>query len=138
MEEQQEENRGRKREAGLKKITIGLMIGVALFFDALQVILDFFFMGWLVTIFGGMTFWFWFRIHGYSFMKPKRVAGSIATLLTDAVPVLGWLSWTIAITIFTLKNKIQETVPGGQVVTEVVSKTNKHTKIPNKITGAVS
>lgn len=113
MQEQQEGAGENKKEVGLKKTTVWLMIGVALFFDALQILLDFILMGWLVTIFGGMTFGLWFKMHGYSFIKRGRIAGSLATLLTDAVPVLGWFSWTIAISIFTLKNKMVEKLPPG-------------------------
>ena len=105
-----------KKEKGLKDGTVALMIATALFFDALQVLLDFLLMGWTVTIFGGFTFWLWFKLHGYSFMKPKRLAGSVVTILTDMVPVLGWLSWTIAISIFVLKNKVQEVVPGTNLM----------------------
>lgn len=104
-----------EKEKQLKTTTIWLMIATALFFDALQILLDFLLMGWLVTIFGSMTFWLWFKFHGYSFMKPKRVAGSTATLLIDAIPVLGWFAWTVAISIFVLKNKAQEVVPGANV-----------------------
>jgi hypothetical protein len=104
-----------KKEKGLPPITVALMIGTAIFFDALQMLLDFIFMGWLVTIFASMTFWFWFKMHGYSFMKPGRIAGSLITMLTDIVPILGWFSWTIAICAFTLQNKLQEVVPGADV-----------------------
>lgn len=104
-----------EQEKGLKTTTVWLMITVALFFDALQILLDFLLMGWLVTIFGSMTFWLWFKLHGYSFMKPKRIAGSLATMLIDAVPVLGWFAWTTAISIFVLKNKLQETAPGAGI-----------------------
>ena len=100
---------------GLKTTTVWLMISVALFFDVLQIFLDFLLMGWLVTIFGSMTFWLWFKTHGYSFMKPKRIAGSLATMITDSIPVLGWLSWTIAISIFVLKNKAQEVIQGAGI-----------------------
>ncbi len=99
-------------EKGLKTTTVWLLIGTALFFDTLQIILDFLLMGWLVTIIGSMTFWLWFKILGYSFLKPKRVAGSAATLIIDAVPVLGWFAWTVAISTFVLKNKLVEKVPG--------------------------
>lgn len=105
----------KKKEKKLKTTTVWLMIAVALFFDALQVLLDFLLMGWLVTIFASMTFWLWFKMHGYSFMKPGRIAGSAATFLIDLVPVLGWFAWTVAISTFALKNKLQEIVPGADI-----------------------
>lgn len=104
-----------KKEKGLKTSTVWLMISTALFFDALQILLDFILMGWLVTIFASMTFWLWFKSQGYSFMKPKRIAGSFATMLIDVIPVLGWFAWTVAITTFVLKNKLQEVVPGAGI-----------------------
>lgn len=104
-----------KKEKGLKTTTVWLMIAVAVFFDALQILLDFLLMGWLVTIVGSLTFWLWFKFHGYSFMKPKRIVGSLATILIDAIPVLGWFAWTVAISVFVLKNKIQKVVPGANI-----------------------
>src|SRR3989344_6645250 len=93
------------KEKRLKTTTVWLMIGTALFFDALQILLDFLLIGWLVTIFAAMTFWLWFKLHGYSFMKPQRLAGSLTAMIIDVIPVLGWFAWTVAITIFVLKNK---------------------------------
>ncbi|MEK7176164.1 MAG: hypothetical protein AAB695_02190 [Patescibacteria group bacterium] len=104
-----------EKEKGLKTTTVWLMIGTAVFFDALQILLDFLLMGWLVTIFASMTFWLWFMRHGISFMKPKRIAGSLVTMIIDIVPILGWLAWTVSISTFVLSKKIQDIVPGADI-----------------------
>ena len=104
-----------EKEKGLKTTTVWLMIGTALFFDALQIVLDFLLMGWLVTIFASMTFWLWFRFNGISFMRPKRIAGSLVTIIIDAIPVLGWFAWTVSISTFVLSKKIQSVVPGADI-----------------------
>ncbi|MBI2674020.1 MAG: hypothetical protein HYX23_01935 [Candidatus Zambryskibacteria bacterium] len=104
-----------KKEKGLKATTVWLMIGTALFFDALQILLDFILMGWLVTILASMTFWLWFKFNGISFMKPKRLIGGIVTILIDVIPVLGWFAWTVSITSFALSLKIQKIVPGANI-----------------------
>jgi hypothetical protein len=119
---------GQNKEKGLKPTTVWLMIGTAIFFDMLQILLDFLLMGWLVTIFGSLTFWLWFKLHGYSFTKPSRLAGSLVTMVIDVVPVLGWFAWTIAITTFVLKNKIQESVPGTDVTKLGIGQPDKDKK----------
>lgn len=103
------------KEKGLKVTTVWFMIAVALFFDTLQILFDFILMGWLVTPIAGLTFWMWFKTHHISFMKPKRIAGSLVTLLIDMVPILGWFAWTVSISIFALGKKIQEVVPGADI-----------------------
>ena len=104
-----------KKEKGLKSHTVVFMIVVAIFFDALQIILDFLLMGWIVTIFASMTFWLWFKLNGISFMRPKRLAGSLGVILIDIIPVLGWFAWTVSISVFALGKKIQEVVPGADI-----------------------
>jgi hypothetical protein len=105
-----------KKEKGLKTTTVWLMIGTALFFDTLQILLDFILMGWLVTIFASMTFWLWFMVNGISFMRPKRLGGAIGIMFIDIFPVLGWFAWTVSITSFALSKKIQDVVPGTDMI----------------------
>lgn len=105
-----------KKKEELKTTTVWLMISTAIFFDFLQIILDFLLMGWLVTIFASLTFLVWFWGHGITFWKPKRLAGSIVTILIDIIPVLGWFAWTVAISSFALSKKFQGIVPGADVV----------------------
>ncbi|MDO8424127.1 MAG: hypothetical protein Q7S54_00765 [bacterium] len=104
---------------GLNNTTIALMICVAVFFDVLQVLLSFLWLGWLAGIFAGLTFWLWFRMHGISFMKPKRFLtfGGASLIEVIPIPFLAALpAWTAAVSYLALSSKLQEIVPGAGIV----------------------
>jgi|SRR3989344_5618062 len=104
------------KEKGLKATTVVLMIAVALFFDALQTLLTFIFMGWLVGIFAGLTFYLWFKLHGVSFMKPKRLATFGGTALIEVIPFLSVIpAWTFAVSYLALSSKLQAVIPGADI-----------------------
>ena len=105
-----------KKENELKTTTVVLMIAVALFFDALQALLTFIFMGWLAGIFAGLTFYLWFKIHGISFMKPKRLATFGGTALIEIIPFLSVIpAWTFAVAYLALDSKIKAVIPGADI-----------------------
>ena len=107
-----------KKEKGLKNHTIILMVAVALFFDALQWLLGFIFMGWLVSIFAWLTFYVWFKINGISFMKPKRFITFGGSFIIELIPVVGDVlpTWTAAITYLALDSKIKKIVPRLDII----------------------
>ena len=108
----QEEN----KEKGLKSTTVVLMIAVALFFDALQALLTFIFMGWLAGIFAGLTFYLWFKIHGISFMKPKRLMAFGGASLIEIIPFLSALpAWTFAVSYLAISSKLKSIIPGAEI-----------------------
>ena len=97
---------------GLGNRTLVFMLVVAIFFDILQWLLVFIFMGWLVGIFAGLTFYVWFKMRGQSFMKPKRFLTFGGTFIIEAIPVISSLpAWTAAITILALDSKIKKIIP---------------------------
>ncbi len=62
------------------------MIVTALILDGLKALLSFIFMGWLVSIWAQLTFWFWFAYLGVSFSKPGKMQGvKIASVSVPAV-----------------------------------------------------
>jgi hypothetical protein len=100
-----------EKEKGLETHTIAFMIGTALFFDFLQFLLDFILMGWLVSIFAGLTFWFWFRQHGIKFNKASRWGSFAFTYLVELIPVIGDLpAWTAEVAFIALSSKAKEVV----------------------------
>lgn len=106
----------------LNNTTITLMIGTAVFYDALQALLTLIFMGWLVGIFAGLTFYVWFKSYGISFMKPKRFVTFSGSFLIEIIPFLSILpAWTLAITFLALETKIKKVLPKS--VQKVVSST---------------
>ncbi|MBI2086783.1 MAG: hypothetical protein HYT69_01265 [Candidatus Zambryskibacteria bacterium] len=105
-----------KKEKGLKTNTVVLMISVAFFFDALQALLTFIFMGWLVGIFAALTFYVWFRTHEISFMKPKRLFAFGGASVAEIIPFVSALpAWTAAVSYLALQSKIQEVIPGADI-----------------------
>jgi hypothetical protein len=104
-----------EKEKGLKSTTIGLMIGTAIFYDITQWLLAFIFMDWLVGFFAFMTFYVWFKMHGISFMKPKRFATMSMAGLIEVIPFLSAIpAWTLAVTILALDAKIKASLSSGK------------------------
>lgn len=100
-----------EQEKGLQTHTIAFMIGTALFFDLLQFLLSFVFMGWLVGFFAGLTFWWWFRQHGISFNKASRWGSFAFVYIIEIIPVLGDLpAWTAEVAWLALSSKAKEVV----------------------------
>ena len=108
-----------EEKKGLNNTTIVLMVAVALFYDVLQWFLAFIFMGWLVGIFAGLTFYVWFKIRGMSFMKPKRFAifgtGSVIEMF-PLIPLSALPAWTAAIVILALDSKVKKIAPGLGII----------------------
>jgi hypothetical protein len=106
-------------EKGLKSRTIVFMIVVSLFFDALQFLLGFVYLGWGAGIIAGLTFYVWFKIHHISFMKPKRFMafGGASLIEMIPIPMLASLpAWTAAVTYLALTSKLKEIIPGADIV----------------------
>jgi len=108
------------KEKGLTNTTVVLMICVALFYDALQWLLGWIFMGWLVTIYAGLTFYVWFKIKGISFMKLKRLATFSGSFIIELIPVIGDVlpAWTASIVYLAIDSKIKKVagaIPGGNI-----------------------
>ena len=111
---------------GLNNTTIALMVSVALFYDALQWLLGWIFMGWLVTIFAGLTFYVWFKMRGMSFMSPKRFTAFGGSFIVEFIPVIGDVlpAWTACIVYLALDSKIKKiaaVVPGGEMAVGALS-----------------
>jgi len=92
----------------LKNTTIGLMVGVALFFDALGALLNLIFMYWVVTIVAYPTFWLWFHFKGIKLLTPKRLSIQGGTLLAELIPLFSALpaiTAMVALTVMSTKAK---------------------------------
>jgi hypothetical protein len=99
------------KEKGLQSHTIAFMIMTALFFDFLQFLLSFIWMGWLVGLFAGFTFWWWFRQHGISFSKPSQWGSFALAFIIEVIPVVGDLpAWTLEVGYLAISSKAKEIV----------------------------
>lgn len=76
---------------GLSTSTIGLMAGVAIFFDTLGALLTLIWMGWLVTPIAYATFWLWFKFHGLNFFTLKRAPTLGIGFFLEMIPGLNVL-----------------------------------------------
>lgn len=86
----------------------GLMIGVAVIYDAIQGFLTFILIGflvnWIITIWAWLTFYFWFKTKGVSFLGSKALVlngGGLAEFIPgfNSLPV--WTAAVVALVIMT-------------------------------------
>ncbi len=106
---------GNKEEKEIKSHTVVFMIAVAVFFDFLQILLGFIYMGWVVGIFAGLTFYVWFKFYNISFTKPKRILAFGGASLLEIIPVPFLASipaWTAAVSYLALSKKLKKVIPG--------------------------
>ncbi len=131
-------------ESKVSTITAILMIGTALFFDALQALL-----GWIPVvgnIFAGLlsiviflTFLVWFWMHGIKMITPKRMGSLVGGGLIELVPYINILpAWTCVVIYLIGTTKIKEMAEkhptlakGAVVVGGKIKKLNKDGKLPN-------
>lgn len=110
----------KEKKPRFKNTTIVFMVVVAIFFDVLQWLLAFIFMGWMVSIFAVLTFYLWFRLNGVKFVSPKRIGTLFGGFFIEIIPILNVLpAWTAAVTIISLDAKVKEKLPvttGGKVL----------------------
>lgn len=82
----------------LESHTIWLMIGVALFYDAAQALLDLVGIGWLLVPVAYFHFWLWFKFHDINFFSAKRGAtiGVGAALEFVTAGIMPAMTFTVA------------------------------------------
>lgn len=73
------------------------MIAMALFYDLISLALP-----TLIGLVAAINFWFWFKLHGISFMTPKRLAAGSTSLLLELFPFTSWIPSITAAVIFTI------------------------------------
>lgn len=90
----------------------GMMIGVATIYDALQAFLTFIIIGflvnWIITIWAWLTFYFWFKFRGVSFLGTKSVSLNGGALI-ELIPGLNALpAWTAAVIILIIMTRSED------------------------------
>ncbi len=105
----------------------GLMIGTAIFFSALQWLLAFIFMGWLVAIYAYLTFFVWYKIRGVMFLEragakiASWVVGFIISVFSNGI--VPGIIFSVFATIALVKFE-DKLVESGVVTKEELSKLN--------------
>lgn len=106
-----------EKKKGLKVTTIWLMIATALFFDVLQTLLEALVIGYFVPVIAYPTFWLWFRFHGINFFSSKNATVLGIGTLIELIPGIDVLpAFTGIVARVALTNKLQEIVPGSEIV----------------------
>ena len=77
-----------EKEKGLKTTTVWLMISTAVFFDALQALLTWIGLGWVITIIAYATFGLWFAFHKMNFFALKNAGWVGGSFLFELIPGL--------------------------------------------------
>jgi hypothetical protein len=114
-----------ENKKGLSSSTIGLMIGVALFFDTIQALLTPLIIGYFVPIISYPTFWLWFRRHGINFFAKKRAATVGVGVLFEIIPGLDVLpAFTFTVMRIALDSKFKESVTDS-IIERVKERTTK-------------
>ena len=100
----------------LSNATIGLMAGVALFYDTLQILLSWLGIGWLIIPVAYGHFWLWFRMRGVKFFSLKRAPSMgvgifLETLTAGIIP-----SITFNVLRCALDYKVKKLVPISGII----------------------
>ncbi|MEX0919412.1 MAG: hypothetical protein WDZ64_01525 [Parcubacteria group bacterium] len=105
-----------QKEKEIKSTTVVFMISTAFFFDVLQWLLTFIFMGWLVSVFAFLTFYVWFKMYGMNFMTPKRFGAMGGGFIIELIPVLNVIpAWTFVVSFLALEKRAQAIIPGADI-----------------------
>ncbi|MDB5266770.1 MAG: hypothetical protein JWN89_585 [Parcubacteria group bacterium] len=108
-----------------------LLIGLALFFDGVQVLMTFLFLGWLVGLVAFMTFWLLFKLLGISFATPKRAGIMGGGFIIEMIPFISALpAWTLAVTLIILDTKIKKVAGKVAGITDISEKQKPQTSRP--------
>lgn len=99
------------------------MVATALFYDLLQVGVNFlqgvnaiipglgvflvYLFGIPLTIWAWLTFYLWFKLHGVSFMQPKRFAIMGISVLADTIMSI-LPAWTAAVLLLVATTRVEE------------------------------
>lgn len=102
------------QESRIKDTTAMLMIGTALFFDALQAIVGWIpiagnFLPGLLSIVIFLTFLLWFWINGIKMITPKRLGSLGLGGIIEMIPFINILpAWTLTVVYLIGTTKIKE------------------------------
>ena len=104
----------KKEKKAIPDMIAMLMIGTALFFDVIQIII-----GWIpvvgnaiadiFSLFAFLTFFLWFMMYGIKMISPKRLAAMATGGLLEMIPYLNLLpAWTGVVVYLIGTTKIKE------------------------------
>ena len=108
----------------LAQIGVNALQGLNAILPGLGVVLVYAF-GIPLTIWAWLTFYLWFKLHGVSFMQPKRFAimglAGLADTIVSALPA--WIAAVVLIIATTRAEELLEKIPGGEKIAGAVRAT---------------
>lgn len=108
--------------------TVFLMVGTAIFFDILQIILDLIpFVGWIISpivgFMGSFTFFLWFKTKGVQFNKLKNAAALGGSFVFELVPILNALPAQTGVVLWIIgKEKAKKYIPALEKIDSSIKK----------------
>jgi len=105
----------------LSNTTIALMTATALFYDALQALLSYIFMGWLIMPIFYLHFSVWFWMRGLKFFRMKRAPTMVVGSLLEFISAGIIPSFTFMVLRIALDYRVREILP--ESVNKLVSST---------------
>lgn len=104
----------------MAQIGVNVLQGLNAILPGLGVVLVYAF-GIPLTIWAWLTFYLWFKLHGVSFMQPKRFAimglAGLADTIMSALPA--WIAAVVLLVLSTRAEELLEKVPGGEKLAKV-------------------
>ena len=101
---------------GLSSATIGLMTGVALFYDVLQILFSWMGLGWFIIPIAYGHFWLLFRMRGLKFFTTKRAVWFGFGVPLEALTAGIFPSITGNVLRSAMDYKIEKTLPTSGII----------------------
>ena len=123
------------QQQGLKSSTIGLMAGVALLYDVIQILLSWIGIGWLIIPIFYLHYWLWFGMHGVKFFTAKRARslgiGALLEVFTAGIAPAFFVN-VLTVALDAKIKQVASHVPGGNLALKAVdTKQNKANQAKN-------
>ncbi len=118
-------------EHSITKTTKFFMVSVAVIFDLIQFGISFIpilgeIVAMFINLFGQMTFWLWFKMHGIEYNSTKRLAAFATGAVIGFIPILDMLpeltfEVILILSTITIEEEVSKHVPGGERIVGVVN-----------------
>ncbi len=117
-------------ESKISNIEWGLLVGVALTIDAIQILLEWMIIGFFINpfidIFVTLSFGLFFHLKGESLANPKRLLAILGTFIGELIPVVAelplWSLYVVYMWSMSKSDKILKNIPGGGVIDSIKKK----------------
>ncbi len=101
----------------ISNVSAFLMLAVALLYDLVQIASEWIgiglVVGWVITIWAGLHFYFWMKIKGVSYVSPRRIVPFAIAFIIDIIPgtdasIILAFTWIVGIFVIVLMLRMEE------------------------------